>query len=102
MPGRPANVVRFTTTAAGADQFASVLERLVEHVNAEQGTTMWFAGRNEDDPASFFLVDIFTDLDGRKAHFEGDAAALVISEGGPLLEGRPEISALRVLASKNA
>jgi quinol monooxygenase YgiN len=101
MPGKPGNIIRFTTTAEGADQFASILERALEHVNAESGTTTWFAGRSEEDPANFFLVDLFSDVDARNAHFGGPAAQLILGEGGPLLAGQPELSALELLSGKN-
>jgi quinol monooxygenase YgiN len=101
MPDKPGNIIHFNTTSAGADQFASILERAVEHVSDERGTTMWFAGRSEDNPGSFFVVDLFTDADARAAHFGGAAAALILGEGGALLDGDPEISALHLLAGKN-
>jgi quinol monooxygenase YgiN len=101
MPDRPGNIIRFTTSADGADEFAAVLDRAVEHVNAETGTTTWFAGRSETDGASFVLVDLFADEEARNAHFAGPAAQLIVSEGGPLLEGQPEIMAVQLLAGKN-
>jgi hypothetical protein len=49
----------------------------------------------------FLLVDLFTDADARNAHFGGAAAALILGEGGSLLAGQPEISAIELLAGKN-
>jgi hypothetical protein len=57
--------------------------------------------RSEDDPISFFIVDLFSDGAPRSAHFEGSAAALILGEGGPLLASQPEISAVELLAGKN-
>lgn len=102
MAATPGNIIRFRTTPEGADEFASILERAVEHVKDEQGTTLWFAGRSEDEPTSFFVVDLFADADGRGAHFAGEAAKLILGEGAPLLAGRPENSAIETLAAKNA
>jgi quinol monooxygenase YgiN len=101
MPSKPGNIIQFTTSAEGADRFASILDRAAEHVNAETGTTTWFAGRSEADYASFFLVDLFADDDARNAHFAGRAAALILGEGGPLLTEQPEITGVRLLAGKN-
>jgi quinol monooxygenase YgiN len=98
---KPGNVIHFTTTPDGADEFAGILERAVEHVRAESGATTWMASRSEDDPSSFFIVDLFSDSDARAAHFEGEAAALILGEGGPLLAGQPEIAATELVAGKN-
>ncbi len=97
----PGNIVRLTTTPEGAEQFADILKRALAHVEAETGTTTWFAARSEDDPTSFFIVDLFADADARNAHFSGAAASLILGEGGPLLAGQPEISSLGLLAGKN-
>jgi quinol monooxygenase YgiN len=101
MPGKPANIIRFTTTTDGAEQFAAILGRAVEHINQENGTTTWFASRVEGEPTAFFLVDVFADIDGRTAHFSGEAAELILGEGGPLLDGQPELSALELITGKN-
>ena len=97
----PGNIIRLTTTSEGADRFAEVLTRAREHVLAETGTTTWFAARGEDEPASFFIVELFVDGDARAAHLGGSAAALIRGEGGSLLAGQPEISALELVAGKN-
>jgi quinol monooxygenase YgiN len=102
MASIPGNILRFKTTPEGADEFASILERAVEHVNAEEGTKLWFSARSEEEPTSFFIVDLFADADGRKAHFTGEAAKLITEEGGSLLAGSPENSAVETLATKNA
>jgi quinol monooxygenase YgiN len=98
---KPGNVIRFTTTPDGADEFAGILERAIEHVQAESGTMTWMASRSEDDPTCFFIVDLFGDAAARSAHFEGSAAALILGEGGPLLAGQPDISTVELLAGKN-
>jgi quinol monooxygenase YgiN len=98
---KPGNIVRLTTTPRGADQFAAILERALEHVQGEDGTTTWFSCRAEDDPTLFFIVDLFTDGEARNAHFGGLAAQLILGEGGPLLAGPPEVSALQMLNGKN-
>jgi len=98
---KPGNVIRFTTTPEGADEFASILARAIEHVQAETGATTWMASRCEKDPTCFFIVDLFTDEAARSAHFEGSAAALILGEGGPLLAGEPEISSVQLLVGKN-
>ncbi len=98
---KPGNVIRFTTTPEGADEFADILERAIEHVQSESGTTTWMASRSEEDPTCFFIVDLFADADARSAHFEGSAAALILGEGGPMLAGQPDISAVALLAGKN-
>lgn len=98
---KPGNVIRLTATPEGADAFAAVIERAIEHVRAEAGATTWMAVRSEEDPTDFYIVDLFTDDDARSAHFEGSAAALILGEGGPLLATTPEVAAVRLVAGKN-
>jgi len=99
---KPGNVIRFTTTPEGADEFANILGRAIEHVRAERGATTWMASRSEDDPTCFFIVDLFVDEEARAAHFEGRAAALILGEGGPLLAAQPDISTVRLVTAKDA
>jgi quinol monooxygenase YgiN len=98
---KPGNVIKFTTTPNDADAFASILERGAEHAIAEPGATTWMAIRDEADPATFYIVDLFTDDSARAAHFEGAAAALILGEGGPLFAAAPEVAAVALLAGKN-
>ena len=98
---KPGYIIRFTATPEGADEFATLLQRLLEHVNAEQGTTTWFAARSEEQPETFFISDVFTDGDARQAHFTGDAAKLLLAEAGPLLAGQPDVQPVATLATKN-
>lgn len=98
---KPGNIIRFTTTVEGADEFASILQQALTHVEGEKGTTTWFAGRDEGDSTMFFVVDLFTDGDARSAHFGGAAAGLILGQGAALLAGPPEIFALQLLGEKN-
>ena len=101
MAGTPGFVIQFTAKPETADQFASVLARLLEPVNDEAGTTTWIGARSETDPTRFFIVDLFSDKEARTVHFGGKAAELLIAEGGPLLAGQPEINEVGLLAGKN-
>jgi quinol monooxygenase YgiN len=101
MASTPGAVIRFTTTPEGAEKFASVLERLLEHVNAEAGTTTWIGARSDDDPTRFFIADLFADEDARTVHFTGEAAKLLRAEAPGLLAGDPEIARVSLLAGKN-
>jgi len=99
---KPGNVIRFTTTPEGADEFANILDRAISEVQAEAGATTWMASRSETDPTCFFIVDLFVDEVARAAHFEGSAAELILGEGGPLLAAQPDISTVRLISAKNA
>ncbi len=101
MAGTPGAVIGFTATPEGADRFADVLARLLEHVNAEAGTTTWIGARSEDDPTRFFIADLFADDDARAVHFTGEAAKLLRAEAPGLLAGDPDISRVQLLAGKN-
>jgi len=96
----PGMVITFRTTAEGADQFAGILERALPFVEDEQGTTTWIAGRSADDPTTFYLVDLFTSSEAVDAHMAGQAAALILGEGGSLLAEPPAIGAMSLLAGK--
>ena len=98
---QPGTVIRFTTTPEGADEFANILDRVVSRVQSETGAITWMASRSEEDPTCFFIVDVFVDEVARAAHFEGNAAAMILGEGGPLLAAQPDISTVRLISAKN-
>lgn len=95
-------VITFTTTAEAADEFAALLARALPLVEQEKGTVVWIAGRSAEDASTFYLIDAFVDADALDAHMAGEAAALILGEGGPLLADAPMISTLSIVAAKAA
>lgn len=93
-------VIRFTANPDSADRFAALLEQALHHVEPEPGTTPWMAVRAQDDPRTFFVVDLYADPGAMQRHVDGPAAALVLGEGRALLERDPEICVVSLLAGK--
>ncbi|MFE7802713.1 putative quinol monooxygenase [Nocardia sp. NPDC057440] len=94
-------LVTFTTAEGKADAFAGILERALPHIQAEEGTTVWLAGRSATEPSTFYLVDVFASTEAQQAHMVGQAAKLILSESSGLLAEPPVVSALSVIAVKN-
>ena len=94
-------VIRLTAKQGEADRFAQILEDALDHVLAEPGTTPWLAVRAEDDPTTFFVVDLYADRAALEAHVNGAAAALVLGEGRKHLVADPELVTVELLAGKD-
>jgi quinol monooxygenase YgiN len=84
-PGREEDVARFLTDAR-------------DLVDAEAGTTAWFAARL--GPTTFAIFDAFEREDGREAHLRGAVARALGEKAADLFAEAPAIEKLDVLASK--
>jgi quinol monooxygenase YgiN len=67
-------------------------------VDAEAGTTTWFAFRV--GPATFGIFDTFKDEDGRSAHVTGAVAEALFARAEELFVGHPDIKPVNILAEK--
>jgi hypothetical protein len=67
-------------------------------VQAEPGTTAWFAVRL--GKSSFAIFDAFPDDAGRNAHLSGQLAAALMAQAANLFSQPPTIEKADVLASK--
>jgi quinol monooxygenase YgiN len=97
---QPGMLVKFTTRPETADAFAAILERALPTVERESGTKPWIAIRAEEDPTTFYLVDLFTTPADRDAHLQGEAAALILGQGGELLAAPAEVVPATLVAGK--
>jgi quinol monooxygenase YgiN len=81
-------------------EVADFLRSALPLVNAEPGTTAWFA--IQEGPSSFSIFDTFDDEAGRNAHLNGKVAAALMekAKAGDLFAKAPEIHKLEILASK--
>jgi quinol monooxygenase YgiN len=79
-------------------EVADFLRSAVPLVNAEPGTTTWFA--IQEGPSRFAIFDTFDDEAGREAHLNGKVAAALMAKAADLFEKTPEIHKLGILADK--
>jgi quinol monooxygenase YgiN len=81
-------------------EVADFLRSAVPLVNAEPGTTSWFA--IQEGPSSFAIFDTFDDEAGRDAHLNGKVAAALMekAKAGDLFAKAPDIHKLEILAAK--
>jgi quinol monooxygenase YgiN len=81
-------------------EVADFLRSAAPLVNAEAGTTTWFA--IQEGPSSFAIFDTFDDEAGRDAHLNGKVAAALMekAKAGDLFAKTPEIHRLEILADK--
>lgn len=93
-----AHILRFTTKPGCADDLVAVFQRALPHIHDDPTTISWFVGRSEEDPATFELAHVFNSEDARSAHFNGPAATLIMSEGGPLFASEPTIENVSYIA----
>lgn len=79
---------------AEVEQFLQSARPLVE---AETGTTAWFAFKS--GPATFGIFDTFEDEEGRKAHINGEVAKALFARA-ELFVTHPHIQTADILAEK--
>ena len=80
---------------AEVEQFLKSARPLVE---AETGTTAWFAFKI--GPAMFGIFDTFKDEEGRKAHINGEVAKALFARAEELFVTHPQIQTADILAEK--
>jgi quinol monooxygenase YgiN len=67
-------------------------------VEAETGTTAWFAFKVA--PATFGIFDTFKDEDGRNAHVNGEIAKALVARAEELFVAHPDIKPVDIVAEK--
>jgi quinol monooxygenase YgiN len=90
--------VRLKAKAGKEADVRSFLEGGLEVVEAERGTTAWFA--LEFEPGVFGIFDVFQGTNEREDHLGGKVAAALVARAPELFEGAPVIELLDVLAAK--
>jgi len=80
------------------DQVASFLQSAVRLVEAETGTTTWFAFKI--GPATFGIFDTFETEEGRTAHVSGEVAKALFARAEELFVSAPDIKTVDILAEK--
>jgi quinol monooxygenase YgiN len=80
------------------DEVAAFLRSALPLVEAEPGTTAWFAIQSAPD--TFAIFDVFEDDAGRQAHLSGKVAEALMANASELLAEAPQIIQLDILASK--
>jgi quinol monooxygenase YgiN len=89
--------VRLHAAPGREGDVAGLLEQARELVEAEPGTTVWYALQFED--STFGIFDAFEDESGREAHLNG-AVAQALGDHADLFAESPSIEQVDVLASK--
>lgn len=79
-------------------EVADFLTSALPIVQAETGTTAWFAMRM--GPSTFGIFDVFEDEAGRKMHLTGQVAAALMNKAPELFASPPRIEKVDILASK--
>lgn len=84
-PGKEAEVEQFLRSAG-------------PFVEAETGTTAWFAFKVA--PATFGIFDTFKDEDGRNAHVNGEIAKALFARAKELFVAHPDVKPVDIVAEK--
>jgi len=90
--------VQLEALAGKEDEVANFLTGALPLVQAEAGTTAWFAIRM--GPSTFGIFDAFPDESGRSAHLNGKVAAALMARAAELFAKPPSIQKIDVLAAK--
>ena len=98
MASRYGLLVRMTAKPGKDAAVDAFLKSALPLVNAEAGTTAWFAVRM--GTGQYAIMDFFPDDDARNAHLNGAVAKALMSKATELLEKVPDIQKIDVLAEK--
>ena len=79
-------------------EVADFLSSATPLVQAEEGTTAWFALRI--DTSTFVVVDVFPDDAARDAHLSGRVAEALFARADELFAQQPTVQQVDVLADK--
>jgi len=91
-------LVRMEAKPGKEEEVAAFLKGALPLVQAESGTTAWFAIRLTK--STFAIFDAFPNEVGRKAHLSGKVAEALMAKAPDLFAHPPEIEKAAVLASK--
>jgi quinol monooxygenase YgiN len=80
------------------EEVAAFLAGALSLVAQEAGTITWYAFRI--DQRTFGIFDSFGSDETRQAHLQGAVAAALLGRAEELLDGRPEIRPVDILAEK--
>jgi len=90
--------VRLESKPGKETELAQFLKSALPLVEAEPGTTTWFALKF--GPSTFGIYDTFADESGRQAHLSGKVAAALMAKATELLAKPPVIEKVDILADK--
>jgi quinol monooxygenase YgiN len=80
------------------DEVETFLRSAVPLVEAEVGTTTWFAFKI--GPSTFGIFDTFHNEEGRDAHINGEVAKALFARAKELFRETPKIVTVDLLAEK--
>ena len=84
---RPTLYAEFTALPGQADTVAALLAGLVDAVRGEAGNVVFDAYRTAEDPAVFFVYEVYADAASFDAHLASEHSVEFNSTLGPLVEG---------------
>ena len=80
------------------DEVEKFLRSALPLVQAETGTTTWYALKM--GPSKFGIFDTFRDEAGRNAHLTGEIAKALFAQAEALFATPPQVEKLEILAVK--
>jgi quinol monooxygenase YgiN len=91
-------IARLNAQSSRVAETEQFLKSALPLVQAEPATSVWFAlrfGRSD-----YGIFDAFPNEQGRQAHLNGQVASALMAQAPQLLDGRPDIATVDILASK--
>lgn len=86
----------FTAKPGHEETVAGMIADLGDLVRREPGNVEFVPYRREDDPARFFVYEVYRDEDAFQAHISADYGTVFNDELGPLIvEPRSQLTWLR-------
>lgn len=97
-----AYVVKLTAAESKRDEALSALGKLVVAAEDEPGTVQYLMHTETNDPNAIWFYELYADQAAFEAHIGSTTMAEAMGSLGGLLDGRPDMRQLDVVAAKGA
>ena len=93
-------IAKFVCQDGKRDELYAGLAPMMEHVESEDGTTLYHLLEDPNDANVAYMYELYTDGDALQAHSTSDVMKQIMNAFGGILAGRPEMTMLTPVRGK--
>jgi quinol monooxygenase YgiN len=88
---------KFEAIEGNEDALSGLLTQLAKNASTEEGTLVYILNRENDNPAAFWMYELYVDVDALKLHSSGELFQRVFPQVKELLAAAPTIIRMQPL-----